>query len=252
MHLLEKIYNNRIILKEILKNEWDVSVIHDVSLEELEVMYTTETSNNYVNSGCNITLSNLKIPSHKLHVIYYNFPELNKTGTKVNKTCCDRLSSMYKNDDYENDDYKFEKEDSLFVIINEPVSESMKKSSETMYLTNQEVLNKSGLSEKIHEEMIHNKFIMKQNYFRNFHLFDINTLTINLLKHRLVPLHIPIRDETEIKQILEDTNCTSEQLPIILRSDPIAKLIRLNPGNVCKIIRKSDKCGEYIYYRICK
>ena len=142
MHLLEKIYNNRIILKEILKNEWDVSVIHDVSLDELEVMYITETSNNYVNSGCNITLSNLKIPSHKLHVIYYNFPELNKTGTKVNKTCCDRLSSMYKNDDYENDDYKFEKEDSLFVIINEPVSESMKKSSETMYLTNQEVLNK--------------------------------------------------------------------------------------------------------------
>ena len=67
-------------------------------------------------------------------MIYYNFPELNKTGTKVNKTCCDRLSSMYKNDDYENDDYKFEKEDSLFVIINEPISESMKKSSKQCIL----------------------------------------------------------------------------------------------------------------------
>ena len=252
MHLLEKIFNNRKLLKQLLKDEWDTNVINDISLEELEIMYTSENDNNYINSGCNFTLSNLKIPSHKLHIIYYNFPELNKTGTKVNKTCCDRLNVMYKNDDYENDDYMFEREDSLLVIINEPVSESMKKSIETMYLKNQEILNKQGISDNIKQEMIHNKFPVKLNYFRNIHLFGINSLIINLLNHRLVPTHIPIRDDDEIKLILDKTNCNSDQLPVIMRYDPIAKLIRLNPGNLCKIIRKSDKCGEYIYYRICK
>jgi len=32
----------------------------------------------------------------------------------------------------------------------------------------------------------------------------------------------------------------------------MAKLIRLCPGNICKIIRKSEKSGESIYYRVCK
>ena len=37
MHLLEKVYNSRLTLKEILSNEWDTSIINDVSLKELEI-----------------------------------------------------------------------------------------------------------------------------------------------------------------------------------------------------------------------
>jgi DNA-directed RNA polymerase subunit H len=251
MHLLEKVHNTRIQLKKLLENEWNTDIIHDVSLKELEIMYSTQNENAYINSGCNFTLTNLKIPSHKLHVIYYNFPELHRSGTKINKTCCDKLTSYYEKEGFD-DDYLFEKEDSLLIIINEKVSESLAKNIEEMYLKGQDELMKYGISDDIQKEMKTNKFEMDKPYFRNIHIFHIDVLTIDLLSHRLVPKHEVIRNKEEIKQIFEDTKTNEYLLPVILRTDPIAKLKRLCPGNICKIIRSSQTSGENVYYRICK
>ena len=74
MRLLEKIYNSRVTLKDILSNEWNTETIHDVSLQELEAMYVNENTHTYIDSGCNLTLTHKHLPSHKLHIIYYNFP----------------------------------------------------------------------------------------------------------------------------------------------------------------------------------
>ncbi len=251
MHLLEKVYNSRKTLKDILSNEWDTSIINEVSLKELEIMYNEQNDKSVMNSGCNITLSNLKIPSHKLHIIYYNFPQLHLTGPKINKTCCDKLNALYKQDGIDNEDAMFEKEDSLLIIINEPVSENIQKNIETMYHKGLDELN-GGLNPVLETEMKENNFEMNRYYFRNVHIFFIDTLYRNLLNHSLVPIHIPIRDKDEIKKILQGTNSMIHQLPIILRTDPMAKLIRLCPGNICKIIRNSEKSGESIYYRVCK
>ena len=253
MHLLEKVHNSRLTLKQILSNEWDTRVINELSLKELEIMYNQQNEKSIMNSGCNFTLNHLKIPSHKLHVIYYNFPQLHLTGPKINKTCCDKLTAMYKQEGIENDDEDnlFNKEDSLLVIINEPVSENIQTNIETMYHKGLDELS-SGLSPEIVSEMKENDFEMSNYYFRNVHIFYIDTLYRNLLEHSLVPVHIPVRDKKEIKQILDETNSMIHQLPIILRTDPMAKLIRLCPGNICKIIRKSEKSGESIYYRVCK
>ena len=150
----------------------------------------------------------------------------------MNKTCCDKLTSMYKNDIDEEEDKIFEKEDSLLVIINEPVSESMEKSVESVYHAGQDTLTKGGLSTQITGEMKENDFIMNQSYFRNIHMFHIDIITVNILNHTLVPLHEPIRKQDEIDKILQLTNSTEHQLPIILRTDNIAKLIRLCPGNI--------------------
>jgi DNA-directed RNA polymerase subunit H (RpoH/RPB5) len=253
MHLLDKVYNSRKTLKEILKDEWDVSPINDVSLKELEIMYNQHNDKAIMSSGCNITVSNLKIPSHKLHIIYYNFPQLHLTGAKINKTCCDKLTNMYKQEGIESsdDDNLFNKEDSLLVIINEPVSENIEKNIETMYHKGLDEL-RNGVDPNLQKEMKDNDFEMSNYYFRNVHIHFIDTLYRNLLNHDLVPHHIPIRKKEEINQILQDTNSMIHQLPIILRTDPMAKLIRLCPGNVCKIIRNSEKSGESIYYRVCK
>jgi DNA-directed RNA polymerase subunit H (RpoH/RPB5) len=251
MHLLEKVYNSRTTLKEILSNEWDTSTINDVSMKELEIMYNQNHDKALLQSGCNITLSNLKIPSHKLHIIYYNFPQLHLTGPKINKTCCDKLSAVYKQDGIDNEDCLFEKEDSLFVIINEPVSENIQNNIENMYHKGMNELS-NGLNPQIQKEMEQSGFHMNNYYFRNIHILYIDTLCRNLLNHQLVPKHIPIRDPDEIKDILIKTNSLITQLPSILRTDPISKLIRLCPGNICKIIRNSDKAGESIYYRLCK
>ena len=112
MALLEKVYNSRLTLREVLKDEWSTEVINDVSMEELEIMYNNQNDKSIMGSGCNFTLYNRKIPSHKLHVIYYNFPQLHLTGPKINKTCCDKLTAMYKQDGIEADDDEnmFEKE----------------------------------------------------------------------------------------------------------------------------------------------
>ena len=42
------------------------------------------------------------------------------------------------------------------------------------------------------------------------------------------------------------------QLPIIIRGDAIAKRLRLAPGDICKITRKTKSAGEIEYYRVCK
>jgi len=251
MLLLEKVYKSRLQLKKLLSNEWSVEPIHDVSLKELEIMYETGNDNVYLNNGCNFTVDNTKIPSHKLHVIYYNFPELHRSGTKINKTCCDKLSSYYEKDGFE-DDYLFEKEDSLLVIINERVSESLEKNIEDMYLKGQDELLKDGLSSPIKKEMKSHKFEMDKTYFRNVHIFHIDTLTVDLLSHRLVPDHEVIRDKGEIDKIFKMTNSNAQLLPVILRTDPIAKLLRVCPGDICKITRNSKTSGYIPYYRICK
>ena len=51
---------------------------------------------------------------------------------------------------------------------------------------------------------------------------------------------------------LEKCNARINQLPIILRKDPIAKRLRLAPGDICKIKRKTKSAGEIDYYRVCK
>ena len=67
-----------------------------------------------------------------------------------------------------------------------------------------------------------------------------------------VPHHKCIRTQSEIEKIYENTNSSSAQLPKILRTDPMAKLLRMAPGDICEIERISDRCGEYKYYRICE
>ena len=42
------------------------------------------------------------------------------------------------------------------------------------------------------------------------------------------------------------------QMPGITRNDQIAKIIRLTPGDLCKIIRHTKEGGETYYYRICR
>lgn len=252
MHLLDKVYNSRNTLREILADEWNIEPIIDVSTKELEIMYTTKNDNHILDSGCNFTLTHKLLPSHHLHVIYYNFPELHRTGTKVNKTCADRLMYLYKKDGFENEDAIFNKDDSLLVIINEKVSESIEKNINSMYLMGQNELTSNKLSKVVLDEMKKAKVNIDQSYFRNIQIFSIDTLVNNLLKHSLVPKHEVIRDRGLIEEIYEKTNSNSYLLPIILRDDAIAKLLRLTPGDVCKITRVNKVCGTSIYYRICR
>ena len=163
--------------------------IQSLSRQEVEIMYKASTANSYESTGCNIVLNHLSVKQHRLHIFYYNFPELNRGGTKINKTCCDKIVALYKNED--SDDLPLEKDDSVILIINEPVSQSISDSVENTYINNQDILIKTGLRKEIADEIKQKNLNLTIQHFRNIHIFHIDRLIHNVTKHELVPKHIP-------------------------------------------------------------
>ena len=256
MNIISKVNKTRYTLKEVLENEWSVDSLPDLSDQEIEKMYSLPASVDKniapfgVASGCNFTLSHKHIPSYKLHIIYYNFPEIGKNSSKVTKSSCDKISEFYQSG-------AIDKDDSLFVIINENISESLEKSYTSLNINLQSIYQEGEdeaqtLSDEIIEEMKKSNHFLENKHFRNVHLFSIDDLTNNLLKHRLVPHHNVIRKKKEIDKILEMCNSHIHQLPIILKNDKVSKLLRVCNGDICEIKRNSKKSGEYSFYRVCK
>ena len=260
MNIIQKVNHTRYTLKKILEDEWDTSTIADLSDQEIEKMYNIPTAKNKsistfgVATGCNFSLKHKNIPSHQLHIIYYNFPEIGRTSSKITKSACDKIMNLYKSD-------LINFEDSLIVIINDKISESLEKSFNELNITLQNDYEEKNINEEIIKEMMENVSPLEKKHFRNVHLFNVDSLTNNILDHRLVPKHDVIRDHKSIEKILEECNCTANQLPIILKNDMISKIKRLANGDVCLIhregtkrsnLKKKVKSGEYRFYRICK
>tara|TARA_B110000858_G_C17784831_1_gene466644 strand:- start:1461 stop:2234 length:774 start_codon:yes stop_codon:yes gene_type:complete len=257
MKITDKINNSRYTLKKILSDEWDTTVISDYSPLEISKIYNDPNiSNPYIKSYlsgfvCNIKLQHRVISNYNLHIIYYNFPEssLNASKQKVTKSIADKIKKLYENE-YLNTN------DSIMVIINEPVSESIQKYIDNLNIEFQNDLEINGLNSDISDEFVKQGLTLNKEYnlkhFKNVHIIDIDSLTNNLLEHKLVPKHTPIRNKEEINKILNDCNANISQLPIILKNDIISKLIRLSPGDICEIKRIDGKCGEYNFYRVCK
>jgi DNA-directed RNA polymerase subunit H (RpoH/RPB5) len=77
----------------------------------------------------------------------------------------------------------------------------------------------------------------------------INRLRFNILKHTYVPKH-EIVEKTEISKLY---NIKSDsQFPEISRFDPVAVVLGIRPGHLCKITRSSMTAIESEYYRLCK
>ena len=86
----------------------------------------------------------------------------------------------------------------------------------------------------------------------NLEIHLVKKLMFNITKHSLVPKHEVIRDKSTIDAIIDAYKLkTKFQLPIILKSDPIAKYYGMKAGDVVKITRVSESAGEYIVYRCC-
>ena len=247
MSTSQKVNLSRYNLKDILSTEWNTETLPDLSNQEIDKLYSLPSANLSpfpgVAGACNFSLTHKFIPSYQLHVIYYNFPENGKTSSKVTKSSCDKLEEYYND---------INPEDSLFVIINDVISESLEKSFEELNIKLQSYFENQELSKEIKEEMKKNNYHLDKKHFRNVHIFNIDNFTNNILRHRLVPPHKAIRKREDIESILETCNCKLNQLPIILKKDIMSKMLRLANGDICEITRNSDKCGDYPFYRVCK
>lgn len=70
----------------------------------------------------------------------------------------------------------------------------------------------------------------------------------DLFQHRLVPKH-EMLDEEEKAELLLKYKVQPYQLPQISSLDPTVKAIGAKPGDVLRIIRKSQTAGEHMAYR---
>lgn len=72
---------------------------------------------------------------------------------------------------------------------------------------------------------------------------------VDITKHELVPKHILLNDN-EKNEVLKKYGVVLKQLPRISMMDPVIKTLDGKPGDVVKIIRKSQTAGETVYYRV--
>jgi DNA-directed RNA polymerase I, II, and III subunit RPABC1 len=102
------------------------------------------------------------------------------------------------------------------------------------------------------EKMSQNNTKMLTSLKLNLQVFDIKQLQFNISHHVLVPKHELVNDEAEVKDIVERFSIKSKfQLPIILKTDAMAKYLGLKNGDIVRITRTSPTAGEYISYRCC-
>jgi DNA-directed RNA polymerase subunit H (RpoH/RPB5) len=249
MDTIRKINRTRKHLKRYLAKEWDVSEIQELSEKEIEILYTSKVphKSDFASlgcaTGCNFSLQHRVIPSHYLHVIYFHFPELGETPLKLTKTCAEKLKKLYSSGG-------LDPEDSLLMIIANPISETVGTAIEEVYVYLQQEIQQKGLGDAIAQELKDVNDLYQVKHLGNIHLFYLDHLAIDITDHVLVPSHECFRDEPTIQEILTQCNATREQFPLIQRTDPQAKVMRMAPGDICKIKRRT-LAGEITTYRIC-
>jgi DNA-directed RNA polymerase subunit H (RpoH/RPB5) len=250
MDMIRKINQTRYTLKSHLQREWDTSVIQDISEKEVEIMYTVKSSGNPLFSalgqatGCHLSLQHRHLPSHYLHIIYFGFPtKVGDTPTKLTKTCSEKIQKLY-------DSEAFGADDSFLLILPQPLSDTVSKAMEELNVECQHTLSEQGLQPETLRD-IEEYNVYSQRHFRNIHAFHIDILTFDITKHTRVPQQECIRDQKEIDILLKSCNASLRQLPVIKRTDPQAKCMRMAPGDICKITRKTSS-GYSISYRVCQ
>jgi DNA-directed RNA polymerase subunit H (RpoH/RPB5) len=103
-------------------------------------------------------------------------------------------------------------------------------------------MNETIINELKHFRVQDGMFIIVEN---------ITRLQFNILNHTLVPPHEIINDK-EVDEIMKKYNIKNKiEFPEISRFDPVARVIGLRPGDVCKIIRPSKTSITTNYYRVC-
>jgi DNA-directed RNA polymerase subunit H (RpoH/RPB5) len=113
---------------------------------------------------------------------------------------------------------------------------------DTLFIISKDEMNETIISELKHIWEKDGIFIVIEN---------IKRLQFNILKHILVPEHIII-DDKEVEDVMKRYNIKHKmEFPDISRFDPVARVIGLRPGDVCKIIRPSKTAIKTEYYRVC-
>jgi DNA-directed RNA polymerase subunit H (RpoH/RPB5) len=113
---------------------------------------------------------------------------------------------------------------------------------DTLFIITKDEMNETIISELKHIWEKDRIFIVIEN---------IKRLQYNILNHTLVPEHTIVSDK-DVDEVMKKYNIKNKtEFPDISRFDPVARVIGMRPGNVCKIIRPSKTAITTDYYRVC-
>jgi DNA-directed RNA polymerase subunit H (RpoH/RPB5) len=81
--------------------------------------------------------------------------------------------------------------------------------------------------------------------------FTLKELQFNISHHHLVPTHALVDEEIVPDLMIRYMVKSKGQFPNILKTDPMARYINAQPGDIVCITRPSPSAGEYVSYRHC-
>jgi DNA-directed RNA polymerase subunit H (RpoH/RPB5) len=91
-----------------------------------------------------------------------------------------------------------------------------------------------------------------QQFLKNYSQVEIfmeEELMRNLVDHVLVPKHEMLTDD-EVIDFYDKFNCKKKNMPKIQSTEPVARYYAMQPGNICRVIRPSEKSGFTTTYRL--
>ena len=200
------------------------------------------------------------------NIIYY-LDNLGYDVSEYNKFNIAEINAMEQNTKSDNSELDFEvyktNEDGLIEIctvmyyiknnIKQNILEAMvtdyyeQKQEENKENCNLIIVSFNAMNDSLHKSI---KSMWKK-YQEYVVLLDIQSLQFNILEHSFVPKHIKLTNE-EKNELYEKFNIkNNNQLPEISMFDPVAKIILLKPGAVCKIIRYYKISIVNEFYRVC-
>lgn len=71
-----------------------------------------------------------------------------------------------------------------------------------------------------------------------------------VLEHVFGPLEVSILPKEEARALLRKLHVRPWQIPWIKASDPLVKAVGAKPGDVLRIVRRSETAGESVIYKL--
>ena len=214
MLFINKLEKSRGVILQMLEDRgYDVSKYKNYSINEIDTMYkNTPTKVQKELLPLDILCNNTR--SNSKLIVKYVF------NSKIKPANIESLVADMKEDNI------LEENDCIIFITKDRIT------NEYVFDTQLDVISK------------------KLNIF--VQIFWLDTLIINITHHELVPKHTIISNEEKTNLLVKYDINNLTQLPIILKTDPIAKYLGMKRGDVCEIKRPSETSGIYLCYRYCQ
>ena len=185
----------------------------------------------------------------------YKGSTINDIHNMIKHTQLDMLLKLKNNDEKDNSGSNPKKAYVIYHVTKTLSLNNILEYIEDLYTIDTVLTKKDDLIIIIKDEPNESLIKLLQNKWEQegifIIVFNIKRLQYNILNHHLNPPHIVLSNEESL-EFKKKYNVTHDsQIPNISRFSPVAQVIGIRPGEICKIIRPSKTSITSNFYRIC-